>query len=152
MGVLDASLAFAVVDAFEHRFDGVVIMLRDRIEFVVVTTRAADRESEEGSGRRADDVVQLVRALVPGQDFIGTFHLVPRSGDQKTRGLIRAQRVASDLLENESVIRFVFVEGVNDVVAVRPGVGTRLVHFKTVGFGETNDIEPVPGPAFAEAR
>ena len=152
LGVLDASLAFAVVHALKHRFDGVVITLRDRIEFVVVTTRAADREPEESSGRRADDVVQLVRALVPGQDFIGTFHLVPRPSDQKTGGLIRAQHVAGDLLENEVVVWFVLGEGVNDVVAVRPGVGARLVHFKTVGFGETNDIEPVSGPAFAEAR
>ena len=39
-----------------------------------------------------------------------------------------------------------------DVVAVGPGVGTRLVLVVAVRLAEMDDVEPVPRPAFAVMR
>ena len=61
------------------------------------------------------------------------------------------QQVAGDLLLHELVIGFVFVEALNDVVAVAPGEGEREIAATADGIGVAGHVEPVPAPAFAEA-
>ena len=43
----------------EHRLHPVVVLLRNRIELVVVAARAADRQPHERQRRRADQIVEL---------------------------------------------------------------------------------------------
>ena len=60
--------------------------------------------------------------------------------------------IAGDLVADELVVGQVGVEGLDDVVAVRPGIGSLGVDLKAMGVGVAHDIEPVLGPAFAMVR
>ena len=152
------------VGAVERGEDGlqrVVVLLRDGIEFVIVALRAVDRGAAKGADRVCDHVV----AIEVARDFavglclrhLGVADVIPRpGGDEAERfdAVARAgeKRVASDLLLHETRVRFVFVEGANDVVAVRPCVRALLVLVVAVRVAVVDDIEPVPRPALAVAR
>ena len=58
------------------------------------------------------------------------------------------QQVAGDLLDDELVVGHVFVERVDDPVAIHPHE-PRLVFFETVRIGIAGRIEPDSAPAFA---
>ena len=62
------------------------------------------------------------------------------------------EHVAGELLLDEPVVRLVGVERADDVVAVRPGVGPRLVLVVAVRLAVVDDVEPVPRPALAVVR
>ncbi len=141
-----------MLHSFEDRFDRVIIRLRDGIELVVVAARAANGQPEECAARGAHDVVQFVGALIRRQHRVRTFHLVPRAADEKPSRFIHAERIPGELFHDESVVGLVLVERANDVIAIRPGIRARLVHFEPVDFGEPHHIEPMPRPAFAVAR
>ena len=66
-------------------------------------------------------------------------------------GIAGLQLVAGDLLADEAVVWQVVVEGPDDVVAVAVGLGAEVVGAEAGGVGEADQIEPVAGPAFAEA-
>ena len=61
------------------------------------------------------------------------------------------QRVSGDLFLHEAAVRLVAVEGADNVVAVRPGVGAGLVLVVTVSVAVVDDVQPVACPAFAVA-
>jgi hypothetical protein len=79
---------------------------------------------------------------------------VPRpGGDEPQRGDavhgVRRDDVSGELFGDEPAIRFVGIEGPDDVIAVRPGVESELVLVVAVGFAKVDDIQPVPGPPLA---
>src|SRR5439155_1016028 len=79
---------------------------------------------------------------------------VPRTGGDEAGGgqavhAVGEQHVAGDLLLHEAGVRLVGIEGANDVVAVRPGVGPRLVLVVAVRVAVMHHVEPVAGPALA---
>ena len=61
------------------------------------------------------------------------------------------QQVAGELLRDEAVERQVAVEGIDDVVAVAPGVREDQPA-QGDALGEAGHVEPVPAPALAERR
>ena len=63
-----------------------------------------------------------------------------------------AHRVAGDLFADELVVRFVFVERTDHIVAIDPGVLAIQIRFRAVRFGPANHVQPVLCPAFAEVR
>ena len=75
-----------------------------------------------------------------------------RRRDKKSSRRIHAQRVAGDLLANETVIGQVRVERADNVVAVGPRVRAFRVHFKAVRVRIAHHIQPVLRPAFAVVR
>src|SRR5262249_13414828 len=62
------------------------------------------------------------------------------------------EHVAGDLLLNESPIGLILVEGADDVIAVRPGVGAGLVLVVAVGVAVVDHVEPVSAPPLAAGR
>lgn len=60
--------------------------------------------------------------------------------------------VAGELFFDESGVGLVVVEGLDEVVAIGPGIGARFVFVVAVGFGEVDGVDPVLGPALAVAR
>jgi hypothetical protein len=89
--------------------------------------------------------------------FVTMSNEVPRPGADEAgcRQRLRVageERVAGDLLANESRIEFILVEGADDPVAVRPGKIATLVLVVAVRVAVVNDVQPVPAPAFAVAR
>ena len=53
------------------------------------------------------------------------------------------------MFSDKLVVRFVFVEGSNHVVAIAPSIGLGAIAFIAIRFGITNEIEPMSGPFFA---
>src|SRR5689334_13606655 len=117
-----------------------------------MATRASHGKAEEGAACGADHIVQFVGALVCGQDRVWAFDLVPWATDDEPCGGVFSKDIASQLLTNELIVRFVFVERTDHVVAIAPGGRARLVHFETMCFSEAHHVEPVPSPAFTELR
>src|SRR5262249_17886352 len=74
------------------------------------------------------------------------------AADQKASRHFDAELVAGNLLLNEPIVWLVFVECVNDIVAVGPGVRPGLIRFESVALGKPDNVEPVTRPALAEVR
>ena len=60
--------------------------------------------------------------------------------------------VTGDLFADESIIGLVAVEGVNDVIAIRPGPVAKVDLLVSIGFAIAHHIEPMPRPMFAIGR
>ena len=149
------------VDGREHRLQAVVVFLRDRVELVVVALGAVDRQAHERADGVGDQVVAVEVAGDLAVDLgfrqLGVADEVPRAGGEEAERLDAVRRageehVAGDLLLHEPRVRLVGVEGADDVIAVGPGVGPRLVLVVAVRLAEVDDIEPVPRPALAVVR
>ncbi len=144
--------AVAVLHARKHRLHREVIRLRNRIELVIVTPRAADGQAEKRAAGRCHHVIQFVSALLARQNYVGTLHLVVCAAHEKTRRRIFAEQIARELFPDELVVRLVLVERANDVIAIRPGVVARRVHLEARRLGEPHHVQPVPRPPLAVAR
>src|SRR2546428_237023 len=86
--------------AEERRLQTVIILLWNRIELVVVTARALDRESQQASSGRRNEIVQV---LVPPFRVVFLTKGHARTGAQESggnQGLVafRVELVAGDLL------------------------------------------------------
>ena len=135
---------------------GIVVLDRDRVELVVVAARAGDGQAEEGLGggvdALVDGVVDVIEALADGDEAEG--------GEAGIVGRDVRDAVGGELLDDELVIRLIFVHRVDDVVAVGPGVGVAIVAEEAVALvdleaarvGVAGGVEPVTGPAFAVVR
>jgi len=119
---------------------------------VVVAAGAREGRAEEGGGRGPDHVVQFVGTLVGRQHGVGGFHAIPRTADEEAGRGVRTELVAGELFADEAVVGQVGVEGLDDVVAVRPGVGAGEVGLETVGLGEARHVQPMAGPFLPEPR
>ena len=72
------------------------------------------------------------------------------SSRARSASAVAGKQVAGDLFDNEAIERHVGVHGVDDVVAVAPGIRERDVRFLAARFGKPRHVQPVPAPAFAE--
>ena len=155
-GGRDRGLVQGLDDRGEDAVQGVVVLDRDRVELVIVATRAGDGQAEEGLGRRVDalidGVMDVVEALADGDEAEGgETRIVRRDVRDAVRG---------ELLDDELVVRLVLVHRVDHVVAIGPGVGVAVVAEEAVALvdleaarvGVAGGVEPVTGPAFAVVR
>ena len=138
--------------ALQQGHEAIVVGRRDRVELMVVAAGARERRAEEGGGRGPDHVVQLVGPLVGRQHRVGRFHAIPRTTDEEAGRGVRAELIAGELIADEPVVGQVGVERLDDVVAVRPGVGAGEVGLETIGLGEARHVQPMAGPFLAEPR
>ncbi len=69
-------------------------------------------------------------------------------GELLMRGI--RQQVARDLLDGELIEGHVAIHGVDDPIAIAPGVRTQAVAEETVAVGIACHVQPVPSPAFPE--
>ena len=151
--------ALGDLGAGKGRIHAVVVARRQRIELVIVALEAAHRGGEESLADRIDDVVEVELSgfFVFHHGGIPGAHAEEAGGDEEFGLLLRVlgllgQFVSGDLLHDELVVRLVFVEGTNDVVAVAPCVGALVVVRHAAGVGIAGDIEPVLRPALAVMR
>ena len=120
-----------------------------------------DGEALKGSHDGADHVVaiQILRpAMIHGVLAHGDHErVIPRPcGHESERDdglrVIGEKGIASDLFLHETRVRFVIVEGMDDIVTVGPGVGTGEVVIVAVGIGVVGHIQPMTRPVLAVAR
>ena len=125
---------FGDLTTFENAEEGVVVFCGDGIEFMIVTLGAADGEAEHGARRDIEAVV-----------------IVFADGLEAERGqVVAGHLVGGDLGFEEGVVGEVLIEGLDDPVAIAPGVGVGIVVAGTLlAVGIAGEIEPEAGPAFA---
>ena len=141
----------AAANAREDGLQAVVIVLRDRVELVVVAAGALDRQPLEGVEDGGDDVV----AVEVTADFavdrvladVAQRALVPRPGREKAQGrdefwLVREEDICGDLFLHETGIGCIRVEGTDQVVAITPGVRPDAVLVVAVRLGEVDGVHP----------
>src|SRR5262249_60292081 len=132
------------LQAIERRHQAIVVVHGERFELVVVAAGAAQCQPEKSKRRRADDVVELIEAVLPR---IGGL-IVPRSeaiiagGDQRVGIRIR-QLIARELFDDEAVERLVIVERFYYIVAIAPDERPPRNALLTVWLRVTNDVEPM---------
>ena len=150
-GVADDRILLGLDDGGEDAVQGVVVGGGNRVELMVVATRAGHGQSEETLGRRidtlVDGVVVILEALADGDEAEG-------SEARVVLGQVR-QAVGGKLLDDELVVGLIGIERVDDVVTVGPrGFESldRAVFLESLSVGITGGIEPVAGPAFAVVR
>ena len=152
----------------EHRLKRVVILLRDRLELVVMTLRALHRHTQQAGPddlhRRFERVVaigaDLVRIAIALAGAVLAIAKEVRGFEQLDdlgrRGLTRfpaGQLVARKLLANKLVERLVAIQCADHVVAVAVGERTIRVGVEiAVGICVARSVEPMLAPAFAVAR
>ena len=152
--VIPSPRPVVVVHAGKHGDQAVIVACGDRIELVVVAACAADREPEKRRPHVLHHLVEAVQPRLPdGRRLLSDLRgCRERRGDEESRGRIGAHGVAGELLKEKTVVRQVFVEGVDHPVAVGPGMLADGVVFVAPCVGVANDVEPVLGPAFAVSR
>ena len=160
-GRFEVKRPVGAVDAGEDRLQSVILLLRDRVEFVVVAPSAVYRQALKSRHGSRHHVVAIVRAgdLLVERPFpqLDVPDEVPGAGRDETRrhdGLrvVGVQDITRQLLGDEAVVRLVGIECGDDVIAIRPGIRTRLVFVVAVRFAEMHHVEPVPSPALAVPR
>ena len=111
---------------------------------MVVALCTAHRQSQEDV---ADVGGEIVEGVLAGQQDVGCVALVgPHPVESRGHdrfGVLGKQLVSGDLFLNDSRVGPVLVEGPDDVIAVTEGLGPECVGFETIGFGITDQVEPV---------
>ena len=74
-----------MINAGERRVQTVVVLLRNRIKLVIVTTGAADRQPEKCFARGADDFVNRIGAYLRRLSRIGISNNVQRTANKKSK-------------------------------------------------------------------
>ena len=158
---IDIILFVRAIHRGEHRLQAVVILLRDGVEFVVVTLRALHGQAVEGlhGVRHHVIAVQMARdhAVHLRLRHLRVPDEIPRPGRDEpecleTIACSREQHIARQLLLHETRVGLVLVEAADDVIAIRPRVRARLILVVAVRLAVVNDVQPVPRPALAVVR
>ena len=106
----------------EEREQPVVVLLRDRVELVVVAAGALERQSEPSHAERTDSVRHVLDAVLLLDDpALGINHVIPiESGCDALLKRRSRQQIARQLLEHELVVRQVGVERADNPVPPTP--------------------------------
>src|SRR5262249_23254155 len=149
-----------ILGSGKKRLQPVVISLRQRVEFVIVATGARHGDAEN---RRTQTVNHFRQHFLPvffgirvAADHVHWAAAMQAGGNpilgRRLQFSPLRQQIAGNLLNQEAIIRFVFIETSYHVVAIAPSMRSFAVGFVTVGLGITNHIEPVLRPALAILR
>ena len=146
-----APWAALVLHAAEYGENLIVVLRRNGIELVMMTTGAADGEPEHGCADVLDDLIERIESrhfdrgcLLP--DLRWRWQ---RRGDEEAGGGIHAHRISCDLLKEELIVRQVAVQRLDDPITVGPRVFAQRIVFVAPRVGVTDDIEPMLRPTLA---
>ena len=136
----------------EYAGDGVVVLGRNGVEFVIVAARTGDGESQETSGKRVDAIGErLGLGLGLSLGITAIAHVGRTDGEKSRAGRVRlfCQKIPGDLLGEKSVVGKVSIEGAHHPVAIAPRVGQGLVTKAAISLAVAGHVQPVARPAFA---
>ena len=78
--------------------------------------------------------------------------LTVESGGEFLQGGGVGEKVAGELLDCELIKGGVGIDGVDDPIAIAPGIHAWAIFFVSITIGIASLVEPVPAPAFAKMR
>ncbi len=137
-------------NGFEECAELEVILLQERIIFVVVAAGALEAKSEEDVGGGVGDFGEYQVPLAAGVAVVVFVDPVSEeAGGDGCSGVIGKEFVSGELFLQETVVGFVLIERLNNVIAVAPGIRAVEVGSVAVGIGVADEIQPMAGPAFA---
>ena len=156
--------------AREDCLHGVVVLLRDRIKFVIMAASTAERQPHKRRAGRIDPIrIRLVTDLLAVH--IGFVNLRPqrvKTGAcpcfqvshflRRDRviaiqsNVVRPEFVASNLFLHEHIVGLVVIERLHHVIPKTPGVAVVDVGLKASAVRVASHIQPVTPPAFAILR
>ena len=148
------AVAAEALSALEDGGEGVVVLMRDGIEFVLVAAGAAEREAHEGAAHDVDLLIDHIHAqlvLVRLGEDLGT-EIEETGGRDATLAyfdILGLHEIASKLLDHELIKGQIIIEGLHDVVAVTPRGAKRDVFIQTIRVRVTRHIQPVTAPLLA---
>jgi len=148
-------------DASQKRQHRVVVVLADRIKFMIVASGAAERESEEGRADGDHDVVGIIE--LGGFGIIGfivpNMHSIEACGDDRISPLLGmgfegpalnlGPFVPCELFENKPIVGFVMMESIDHVIAIAPRIWFQSIPFVAIRFRKAHPVEPIASPSFA---
>ena len=138
------------IEVVEEGIHLVEVLLGDGVVFVVVADGAAEGEAHEGSangGDAVDDVFEMGFFWKSGADVDDEVESVEAGGDELFLGGVLV-KVAGDLELGKVVVGKVFVEGLNDPIAVGRVVA-EVVVVVSVGVCDADKVEPELGHVLA---
>ena len=154
-----------IVSRLEDGGEGIVIALADGIVFVIVALGALERKAEHAAGENLQLIINHLQAIFHAINRIGACaigrHTQETGGDKLLNHIgvhrlgigVIDQLIAGDLLEQKLVVRLVGIEGVDDVVAIFPGVLADHVRIAfALGIGIARHVQPMPAPTHAVSR
>ena len=149
--IFAVTVLWALGGVAEKGGEGVVVALRDGIEFMIVALRTIGGESEVDPADGLDAVrgIEGEVFFIDGATFIGGDVAALESGGDELLGGGIGEEVAGDLIGGELVEGEVVVEGGDDPVAVGPHFAI-VVEVHAVGVGITSGVQPVAGAMFTE--
>lgn len=140
---------FFVGAAGEDAGKGVIVFLSKGIVLMIVATGAGKGYAQHAATDHVDAIMTFVGAglrrlgdaVIPGPK---ASEAQPADGG----GILR--EIAGKLGDEEAVVREVAIDGVDDPIAIPPGIGIRLDGGAgEVVFAVAGDVEPVAAPMFA---
>ena len=137
----------------EEREEPIVLLLGHRVVLVVMALTALNRQPEHRFADRIHAVehrvhAELLRIHAP---FFVKHRMSQEAGcDELILCRIR-QEVASELLDQELVIRQIAIERVDHPISIEPHL-PRLIFFKSIRVRVTGGIEPMSSPTFSVVR
>ena len=147
-GSVDVDL-FGVVEIGEEL---VVLLVTERVELVVVALSAAHGQAEPGGAYGLDPVDHLFMAELVHVDsalsIAGGVAVKPGS-DFLLPGGAR-EEISGNLFQGEAVEGHVLVEGLDQPVAIAPGVGSKCILAVTVTVRIAGQVQPMAGPFFSK--
>ena len=142
-----------LVDILEKGEKGIEIPHGYRVEFVIVTAGTLQCQAQKRRAERIDAIDHITDAKFFLDDaalFVLQVEAVEGGGEPLFPGGVR-QQVAGELPGHKPVEGQVFIEGLDDPVAIRPDWPGRI-HLIAVGIGVARQIEPLGSHALAEPR
>ena len=113
---------------------------------------AGNRKAKECGASRRDKVIHLIRTR-PGVVFDNVFRPSRQVARRDERSWVAgSQLIPGKLMLKKCVVRHVLIEGIDDPVAVPPGIWSVFIAFKAAGVCVADDVQPVASPALAVLR
>ena len=153
LAVLHVAIESALGGVPEEGGHRVEVLLRERVEFMVVALGAVGGQAEIDPAHRLHAVGGVVGEVLfdDGAAFIGRgVAALEAGGDALVFGRV-GEQVAGEVLERKLVEGLIAVERLHDPVAVRPHLAIG-VEVQAVRVGVAGGVEPVAGAVFAVGR
>ena len=151
---IELEFEVALPDSREDSLQGIVVRLRDGIEFVSVAAGAVCGSADEGGHRLSDDVVAIKIVEGDGSSARAAEFERARAEETESRPQVRLSGVEDlrgELFANEVIPGHILIEALDDIIAEGPGMRPKNIVLAPVGVSKVNGVEPVAGPSFAVA-